>query len=348
MRCGDERQVRDIKPGDFTTQRWGRVAGDRRNVRSGPLHRDGQLHRAHRTAARAQWVQPALNLVYSTGHGNGPFGLGWSLSIPGVSRQTSKGVPRYRDHAVDPQERATFILSGAEDLVPVEASMGRYRPRTEGLFARIIHHHDEHLNSWEVGSKDGLVSFYGSTRAADGTDPAVVTDPADRTKIFAWHLVQTVDPFANRIVYEYQRDTGEAGPHRWDQLYLHRIRYVDYTVEGTGEERFLVSVTFEYGDPGEEHPDPFSEYRAGFEIRTRKRCQQIVVLYTHADQDRRVRSYKLIYLDEQVAGGERPETVLPRNGVSLLSQIRVIGHDHAQPFLILLLGLADLLIGQFD
>ena len=28
--------------------------------------------------------QPQLNLVYSTGNGNGPFGLGWNLSIPGV------------------------------------------------------------------------------------------------------------------------------------------------------------------------------------------------------------------------------------------------------------------------
>ena len=28
--------------------------------------------------------QPQLNLVYSTGNGNGYFGTGWSLSIPGV------------------------------------------------------------------------------------------------------------------------------------------------------------------------------------------------------------------------------------------------------------------------
>ena len=34
--------------------------------------------------------QPELNLIYSTGTGNGPFGLGWALSLPGVSRKTSK------------------------------------------------------------------------------------------------------------------------------------------------------------------------------------------------------------------------------------------------------------------
>src|SRR6266446_8308722 len=58
--------------------------------------------------------QPGVSLVYSTGNGNGPFGLGWSLSIPGVSRKTSKGLPLYED------ARDTFLLSGAEDLVLIE------------------------------------------------------------------------------------------------------------------------------------------------------------------------------------------------------------------------------------
>ena len=82
--------------------------------------------------------QPQLNLVYSTGNGNGTFGLGWSLSIPGVNRQTSKGIPRYDD------AKGTFVLSGAEDLVPVkrQPELIRYQPRTEGLFARILHHRD--------------------------------------------------------------------------------------------------------------------------------------------------------------------------------------------------------------
>src|SRR5689334_25377230 len=60
--------------------------------------------------------QPQLNLVYSTGNGNGPFGLGWSLSIPGVSRKTSDGVPRYNEakHELRESERRdVFILSGA-------------------------------------------------------------------------------------------------------------------------------------------------------------------------------------------------------------------------------------------
>src|SRR5215469_14106223 len=42
-------------------------------------------------------LQPKLDLTYSSGNGNGPFGLGWKLSIPGISRKTARGVPRYDD-----------------------------------------------------------------------------------------------------------------------------------------------------------------------------------------------------------------------------------------------------------
>src|SRR5882672_10256992 len=100
--------------------------------------------------------QPQLSLVYSTGTGNGPFGFGWNLSVPGVARKTSKGLPQYHD------ETDTFVLSGAEDLVPVEQlaaqdlklARTRYQPRTEGLFARIVHARSALENYWEVRTKD--------------------------------------------------------------------------------------------------------------------------------------------------------------------------------------------------
>src|SRR5215211_5271763 len=63
--------------------------------------------------------QPQLSLVYSTGNGNGPYGSGWSLTVPGVARKTSKGIPRYTDDPGSRHAGDTFVLSGAEDLVPV-------------------------------------------------------------------------------------------------------------------------------------------------------------------------------------------------------------------------------------
>jgi RHS repeat-associated protein len=264
--------------------------------------------------------QPQLSLVYSTGNGNGPFGLGWDLGIPGVSRKTSRGVPRYRDRTANPAERDTFLLSGAEDLVPVaEPAPGviRFQPRTEGLFARIERVQTAADDFWRVQSKDGLVSLYGSHSSGDR---AVVADPAAPSKIFCWKLAQTSDPFGNRIDYEYLRDAGSDGPHVWDQLYLQTVRYADY--EQDGRTRFLVSVTFVY----EERPDPFSEYRAGFEIRTRLRCKRIEIR-THADQDRPSRTYELVYVDEQVRAGALSAASLPLNAASQLSQVRVAGHD---------------------
>src|SRR5881227_3609082 len=50
--------------------------------------------------------QPQLNLAYSTGNGNGLFGLGWSLSVPGVTRNTSKGI-RYQDYDKELKNRDT-------------------------------------------------------------------------------------------------------------------------------------------------------------------------------------------------------------------------------------------------
>src|SRR5262249_39174144 len=119
--------------------------------------------------------EPKLDLVYSTGTGNGYFGLGWTLTVPGVARKTSHGVPRYE------REQDTFILSGAEDLVPVDPpgpNPVRYRPRTESLFARIVHHRDPGagIDHWEVATKDGLVSRYGSP-PPDGA-PETWRDPA--------------------------------------------------------------------------------------------------------------------------------------------------------------------------
>src|SRR5512146_2078842 len=97
---------------------------------------------------------PQLSLNYDSGAGNGPFGFGWSLSLPAITRKTDTGLPRYKDA----EDSDIFILSGAEDLVPVLVEgkgqwqpevvptrtvgnktyqVRRYRPRIEGLFARI-------------------------------------------------------------------------------------------------------------------------------------------------------------------------------------------------------------------
>ncbi|HBY97886.1 MAG TPA: hypothetical protein DEP84_28760, partial [Chloroflexi bacterium] len=257
-------------------------------------------------------LQPMLNLVYSTGNGNGLFGLGWALSLPGVSRKTSKGVPRYDDaHDV-------FVLAGAEDLVRMTGTCPgrvRYMPRTEGSFSRIEHVCGPDDDYWQVQSRDGLTSFYGTPRPLapppGWRDPAIITKPAaERRAVFAWKLAQTRDPFGNQIQYQYGlRDVGQADGHTWDQPLLSLIRYAEHGDPADPE--FLVWVRFEY----EPRPnDPISDYRAGFEIRTTQRCKRILI-ETHADAARPVREYAFEY---------EPD---PWNGVSLLKRVRLTGFD---------------------
>src|SRR5262245_39586144 len=73
---------------------------------------------------------PQLALSYDSSAGNGPFGLGWSLSLPAITRKTEKGLPRYQDT----DESDVYILSGSEDLVPV------LELNSDGVWIR--HHRD--------------------------------------------------------------------------------------------------------------------------------------------------------------------------------------------------------------
>ncbi len=263
-------------------------------------------------------VQPQLSVSFSTGGGNGVCGLGWGLNLPGISRKTSHGVPRYHDTATPGGEPAdTFVLSGAEDLVPVAgapAGRVRYRPRTEGLFARIEHVRDSSGDFWEVRGRDGTVTRYGTRRPegapADWRDPAVVEDPARPGRVFAWKITETADGFGNVIRYSFVRDRGEQPGHRWDQPLIGRIDYADYG--DRADPSFLASVSFDY----EPRPDSFSDYRAGFEIRTSLRCRAIRTATHAADGvDRAVREYRFGY--EQASF----------NGVSLLTRLDVVGVD---------------------
>src|SRR5262249_17618213 len=136
---------------------------------------------------------PQLTLQYSTGNGNGPFGLGWQLSIPRITRKTEKGLPTYTDEDV-------FLMSGAEDLVPhlergldgpdqwepVVREQGGftislYRPRTEGQFARIERwmspDGDMH---WRATTKENVTSIYGRTTTAR------ISDPQHPHHVFEW------------------------------------------------------------------------------------------------------------------------------------------------------------------
>ena len=289
---------------------------------------------------------PALQLAYDSGSGNGPLGLGWSLGIPAITRQTVKGLPQY----CDGDESDVFILAGAEDLVPVlDPAGGRktlkrtvygtpftvtfYRPRVEGLFSRIERWTatDTGVSHWRTLSRDNVTALYGA-------DPAsTVADPGDPARIFSWQICRTWDDKGNAAVYSYAAEDSagidQAAAHeanrtpqtRAAQIYLKTIQYgnlrpyfPDWTAldETALPADWMFSVVLDYGDhtsvpPTPEadqswplRPDPFSAYRARFEVRTYRRIQRILFFNNFpaeptAGPNCLTRSLDLVYSDQQ-------------------------------------------------
>ena len=171
---------------------------------------------------------PQLALTYDSGSGNSPFGFGWSLSLPSITRKTEKGLPQYEDVA----DSDVFILSGSEDLVPVfrQAADGswirdvdgrfethedeidgyrvrRYRPRIEALFARIerwTNVSDPADVHWRSISRDNVLTVYG----ADSNSR--IADPEDLRRIFSWLVCETRDDKGNGILYRYKAEDAQG------------------------------------------------------------------------------------------------------------------------------------------
>jgi hypothetical protein len=100
----------------------GAIRGIGEKFAANPVTGTGSMSVPIATSPGRSGFVPQLSLSYDSGEGNGPFGLGWSLSLPSITRKTDKGLPQYQD-TVDSD---VFILSGAEDLVPV------YRQDSDG------------------------------------------------------------------------------------------------------------------------------------------------------------------------------------------------------------------------
>jgi RHS repeat-associated protein len=188
----------------------------------------------------------------------------------------------------------------------------RYRPRIEGSFTLIEKWvNDRSLEThWRTVTGDNVTTLFGvdsESRIADRNDPS---------RIFSWLVSQTCDDKGNVVVYTYKpedyvgvdvgaacernRDHAKEGPQR----YLKRISYgntTPYTPDLVGALRvplparsdWMFELVFDYGDHEGVAPkrdetatlrwtarsDPFSTCRPGFEVRTHRLCQRILMFH---------------------------------------------------------------------
>jgi RHS repeat-associated protein len=256
---------------------------------------------------------PQLSLSYDSGAGNGPFGFGWHLSLPAITCKTDKGLPQYQNGQDGTPDSDVFLLSGAEDLVPVfkQDAAGAwvrpgdnplgcvidediidyyrvrcYRPRIEGLFARIERWTlvaDPREVHWRSLSKDNILTLYGRDAGSR------IQDPGDAQRIFSWLICETRDDKGNAVLYRYNAENGEGAdlgranernrgkrddPRRTANRYLKRIHYGNRAslLDATGHRpRFLdhakvdaqitandwmFEVVFDYGEHDIDAPKP--------------------------------------------------------------------------------------------
>ncbi|MEG3838645.1 SpvB/TcaC N-terminal domain-containing protein [Microcoleus sp. herbarium14] len=317
----------------------GAIKGMGEKFATNPVTGTGSISVPIATSPTRSGFGPQLSLSYDSGAGNGIFGLGWNLSLPSITRKTDKGLPRYWDL----EESDIFILSGAEDLVPVLKDgtvdetlqngyrIRKYRPRIEGLFARIERWTKLDLGEthWRSISKDNITTLYGKTAESR------IADPIDKTRIFSWLICESYDDKGNAIRYEYKSEdqdnsvginTAQAHERnrtpesRSTNRYLKRIKYGNRIPYQSGEDLavrsdWMFEVVFDYGEHDLINPipnelgqwtvetvrnDPFSSYRSGFEVRTYRLCRRVLMFHHFPDevnvgQDCLVRSTDFTY-----------------------------------------------------
>ncbi|MET8454591.1 SpvB/TcaC N-terminal domain-containing protein, partial [Streptomyces sp. NPDC005209] len=302
---------------------------------------------------------PQLALTYNSGTGNGRWGIGWDLSLASVTRRTDRGLPRYRDVAPDSDDH---LLLGQELVPELRATGGvwrhpatdrdgwrieRYRPRVEAAFARIERWTEiaTGIAHWRTVSRDNVTTLFGTSSENR------IADPDDARRVFTWLACESHDDKGNAVLYRYTaedaadvdlRQSHEQGSRpRATQRHIKRILYGNRAPYVPGERLtdradWMFEAVFDYGEHVGEAPspqpahgrtwacrrDPFSTYRAGFEIRSYRLCQR-VLMFHHFPQaagvgrDCLVRSMDFIYRGDPARGEPRG---------SLLASVTVHGY----------------------
>ncbi|HBZ66546.1 MAG TPA: toxin, partial [Bacteroidales bacterium] len=290
---------------------------------------------------------PQLALSYDSGSGNSAFGLGFSVGLPSISRKTDKGLPLYHDL----EESDVFVMSGAEDLVRLLDASGQkiapevrnaqgesyrvygYRPRTEGLFARIERWENTStgISHWRAVTRDNITTVYGMSSNAR------IAHPGDPVKVFQWMIERTADNRGNLIEYVYKpEDASNIAPsvfedrriadgEAFNQRYLKKVCYGNYTpstvVDAPYTGGWHFELIFDYGEHSGNTPfydeqadwgcrtDPFSTFRPGFEVRTYRLCHNILMFHRFTALGTSPSLVKMLALDHE----QRPELTLLRS-----------------------------------
>ncbi|HYM60376.1 MAG TPA: SpvB/TcaC N-terminal domain-containing protein, partial [Thermoanaerobaculia bacterium] len=216
----------------------------------------------------------------------------------------------------------------------------RYRPRVEGGFARIEKITATGETFWKVTTRDNIATIFGRTAAAR------VADPGDPSRVFRWLPEWSYDDKGNCVEWSYKAEdlanvpdaveerNRRSGLAPFANRHLKRIRYGNkapyfadptkpFTPDAPSDPHYLFDAIFDYGEHDDAAPsfaephtwpcrfDPFSEHRAGFEIRTYRLCRRVLFFHTFPElgtDPELVRSVDLDYRFFHFDGAPRVRT----------------------------------------
>ena len=142
---------------------------------------------------------PQLALSYNVNSGNSWLGKGFDLSVPSISTDTRFGLPKYNGSD-------TYMLGGQKLVLDESMNTPSYKEyvlEQEGSFQRIVRKIEEGNDWWEVTSKDGTLTIYGTGNAWTGKSVS---------QVFTWYIKSTIDKNGNRVDYSYQQSAGYTYP----------------------------------------------------------------------------------------------------------------------------------------
>jgi len=194
-------------------------------------------------------MQPNVTMQYYSGAGNGWCGVGWTLDLGSIQRNTKNGTPKYNSS----DEFFATINGAQEELVQVKYSTTEYKAEINAAFRKYV------FNGvyWEVWEKNGTKYLFGSTDSSRLTN-------AKGT--FKWCLDKIIDTHGNYITMQYQHDYPNG------QIYPEKIKYTGN--EDTGDLPWN-EVNFKF-DPTARTDCPPS-YRSGYKIVTAQRLKEVEV-----------------------------------------------------------------------
>ena len=247
---------------------------------------------------------PQLTLRYSSSAPNGPFGVGWDLSLGAVQRNTRQGVPVSQTSPFPYDDGYGFILSFPRGTVLLDRC---YDAQTPALCTRwasqveevwVDAQFDRGANLWRVKDKSGVQYTFGGPPASR-TGPNVNDDAGT----FSWGLVRIEDPNSNRIVAQYSAPDLLSGANPYS--YLDQIDYGGSTAGGFGD-IFHVKVTYQTG-----RPDMPISYKGGFPVQVTRRAETIKVWADGGpfSVTNPSRTYRLSYLQDADTATSQLRTV---------------------------------------